>query len=156
VQGRKVIVVLTDGMDIDSAWATAQSVLERVQAANVPVYALQCDTTLDPRPGPPTVPPRGTKVEGAGPWSFDPGKAYEAGRRFLADLAHTSGGRVERAAMPEEIAQAFARIAEEVRRQYVLYYYPPPPARDGAFHTIRVESSRPDVTIRARAGYRAR
>jgi Ca-activated chloride channel family protein len=155
VQGRKVLVVLTDGMDIDSAWATAQSAVERVQSANVAVYALQCDTTRDPRPGPPTILPRGTKVEGTGPWSFDVGKAYEAGRRFLADLAHTSGGRVEDAAMPEEIAQTLARIAEEVRRQYVLYYYPSTPAGDGAFHTIRVESSRPGVTIRARTGYRA-
>jgi VWFA-related protein len=100
--------------------------------------------------------PRGTELPALPPGFFDERKAFDTASRWVADLARTSGGRVERASTPEEIALALARIADEVRRQYVLYYYPANTARDGAFHTIRVESSRPGVTMRTRTGYRAR
>jgi VWFA-related protein len=155
VQGRKVMVVLSDGLDVDSGWATSWSVLERVQAANVAIYALQYDTAADPAFGRMRMLPKGVRVDAMPAGLWDQAAADRAGR-FLDDIARTSGGRVVRAAMPEDIARAFDEIAAEVRQQYVLYYYPPPTARDGALHTIRVEALRPGVSVRTRTAYRAR
>lgn len=157
MQGRKVMIVMTDGLDVDSGWATASSVLERLQASDVPVYVLQCDTTGD---GPDqrgllmvTTPGEGTQIV-----AFPPPErgGIEEASRFLANVAQVSGGRVVRAAMPDEIARVLGTVAEEVRHQYLLYYYPPNMARDGTFHAIRVESTRAGVVIRTKAGYLAR
>jgi VWFA-related protein len=51
--------------------------------------------------------------------------------------------------------QAFAGIAEELRRQYWLGYYPTNSARDGRYRKIQVTTNIPNVAIRARDGYRA-
>ncbi len=51
--------------------------------------------------------------------------------------------------------QAFASVAEELRRQYWLGYYPTNTARDGRYRKILVTVDRPDVVIRAGDGYRA-
>jgi Ca-activated chloride channel family protein len=156
VQGRKVMVVLTDGLDVDSDWATGRSVLERVQAADVPVYALQYDTSADPRMGPIRVLPKGTRVDTDAPAFHDDELARAQANRFLEDVTRASGGRVVRAKMPDEIARAFEGIAAEVRQQLVLYYYPAGTPVKGGLHAIRVETNRSGVTIRARTGYRTR
>jgi VWFA-related protein len=157
VQGRKVMVVLTDGLDVDSEWATAQGVLERVQSADVPVYALQYDTSGDASmPGAIRVLPKGVRMETGLPGSSEAEQARASADRFLDAVTRASGGRVVRAKMPDEIAAAFEGIADEVRQQLVLYYYPAGTPVKGGLHAIRVETKRPGVTIRARAGYRTR
>jgi Ca-activated chloride channel family protein len=166
VAGRQALVLLTDGVDVGSGFATAPGTRERVQAANVPVYVLEYDTRSDPRLLGVKVLPRGTSVLD-GPVYLGDKRPYEAADRYLRDLSEGSGGRVERAATADQMLESFARISAELRQQYVLYYYPtrpgarqPPaarpgaPPRDGAFHRIRIEVNRPGVSVRTRAGYR--
>jgi hypothetical protein len=43
-----------------------------------------------------------------------------------------------------------------LRTQYLLGYYPTNRAKDGGYRKIQVKTSRKDVAIRARPGYRAR
>ena len=50
----------------------------------------------------------------------------------------------------------FASIAEELRYQYRLSYYPANSKQDGAFRAIKVRVEKPDLIVRARAGYKAR
>jgi Ca-activated chloride channel family protein len=54
------------------------------------------------------------------------------------------------------LPQAFAAIADELRTQYLLGYYPKERAPDGVYRKIQVKTSRKDIAIRARPGYRAR
>jgi VWFA-related protein len=151
---RKAVVLLTDGVDVGSGFATAQAAIERFQSSNVPVFALRYDTRGDLRPGAPSVMPRSAVPLAVPSGLFYQEPFYETARRFLWDLGQASGGRVDVAAAPEEIAKGFGRIAAELRRQYVLYYYSPH-ARGEGMHRIRVEVGRPGLVVRSRTMFRA-
>ncbi len=81
---------------------------------------------------------------------------YFMADRYLTDLADRSGGQVYRADNVGALPQAFAAIAAELRTQYLLGYYPSNPERDGSYRKISVKTTRKDIAIRARPGYRAR
>jgi len=154
IAGRKAMIVLTDGMDVGSQLAGATGVMARLEAANIPVYAVQFGPSQSRRtaqrrqqpPGKPlTTPER----------SFDRIISFDHATQYLEELARNTGGLFQPAAAADAIVQAFRRAADDLRSQYVLYYYPSNQALDGTFRRIRVEVRRPGVTIRARAGYRA-
>ena len=75
---------------------------------------------------------------------------------YLKDLADRSGGQLYRADTVAVLPLAFAAIAAELRTQYLLGYYPTNREHDGAYRKIQVKTSRKDIAIRARPGYRAR
>lgn len=75
---------------------------------------------------------------------------------YLGTIADRSGGRVYRADNVGVLPQAFAAIADELRTQYLLGYYPIKKDHDGSYRKIQVKTSRKDIAIRARPGYRAR
>ena len=52
------------------------------------------------------------------------------------------------------LPRAFQQIAEELRTQYSLGYYPTNTARAGKYRKIRVRTTRKDVAVRTRPGYR--
>lgn len=80
---------------------------------------------------------------------------YSLADKYLNDLATVSGGKLHRADTLVSLPDAFARIAAELRTQYALGYYPSNPRRDGSYRKIQVRTTRKDVVIRARPGYRA-
>jgi Mg-chelatase subunit ChlD len=75
---------------------------------------------------------------------------------YLKDLADRSGGQLYRADTVTVLPQAFAAIAAELRTQYLLGYYPTNREHDGAYRKIQVKTSRKDIAIRSRPGYRAK
>ncbi|HMV50020.1 MAG TPA: VWA domain-containing protein [Blastocatellia bacterium] len=81
--------------------------------------------------------------------------AYREADRYLKELASVSGGELYRADTLSDLPDAFARIAGELRNQYLLGYYPTNTARDGKYRKIQVRTSRKDTVVRARPGYRA-
>jgi len=83
-------------------------------------------------------------------------RLYLMADSYLRELADRSGGRVYRADTVGVLPQAFAAIAAELRTQYLLGYYPTNRVHDGAYRKIQVKTSRRDIGIRARPGYRAR
>jgi Mg-chelatase subunit ChlD len=80
---------------------------------------------------------------------------YFTADRYLKALAEKSGGRLLRADNLGSLPEAFANIAGELRTQYSIGYYPTNKARDESYRTIKVNSTRKNVAIRARPGYRA-
>ncbi|MFB3814935.1 MAG: VWA domain-containing protein [Terriglobales bacterium] len=76
------------------------------------------------------------------------GRSYEA----LRQLAQLSGGQLFKHSDRARLTEAFARIDEELRSQYVVAFRPA--VHDGRFHRleVRVNAGRP-VTVAARAGY---
>lgn len=126
------------------------------------------DPFPDAPPAPPIVDPTGTSTgTGTRPStstntrSNDPikvalDKAYLMADNYLKTLADRSGGQAYRADTIAMLPQAFAAIASELRTQYLLGYYPTNRTQNGAYRKIQVTTSRKDVTIRARPGYRPR
>jgi uncharacterized protein YegL len=80
---------------------------------------------------------------------------YLTADTYLAELANKSGGRLLRADTLVSLPDAFAKIAAELRTQYTIGYYPTNKARDGQYRKIKVTSTRKNVAVRARPGYRA-
>jgi Mg-chelatase subunit ChlD len=74
---------------------------------------------------------------------------------YLMELANKSGGRLLRADTLASLPDAFAKIAAELRTQYSIGYYPSDKTRDGQYRKIKVASTRKNVVVRARPGYRA-
>jgi VWFA-related protein len=83
-------------------------------------------------------------------------QAYFMADSYLRELANRSGGQVHRADTLAMVPQAFAAIAAELRTQYSLGYYPTNREKDGKYRKIQVKTTRKDVAIRARPGYRAK
>ena len=164
IQGRKAIVVLTDGVDTASKLATAQNTLEMVSQTGVVTYAIQYETrnegaplmkptSLPPYPGKPFVGGLGfVQQDDAAPPKRD---RYLIATDFLKSLAAYSGARYLRAETMEGATFAFALIANEIRHQYTLSYYSSNAMRDGAYRKIEVTLPHGnDLIIRARQGYR--
>jgi hypothetical protein len=80
---------------------------------------------------------------------------YRTAALYLNELASASGGNVNFAEDLSSLPTAFAKIADELRKQYSLGYYPTNQTRDGRYHKLQVKVRRKSVVVRARPGYRA-
>ena len=81
-------------------------------------------------------------------------RIYKLADAYLEEIANTSGGRLIRADNNMMLPRAFQQIAEELRTQYSLGYYPTNAQRSGKYRKIRVRTTRKDVAVRTRPGYR--
>jgi len=81
--------------------------------------------------------------------------AYATADKYLETLAEKSGGRLLRADTLDSLPDAFAKIAAELRTQYLLGYYPLNKERDERYRKIQVTTRRKNVVVRARPGYLA-
>ena len=117
-------------------------------------------------PFPDTTTPRQTRPPNTGGSPTEPTKKddsitamlnqlYLMADSYLDKLAERSGGQVYRADSMTMLPQAFAAIAAELRTQYLLGYYPANRNKDGSYRKIQVKTTRKDIAIRARPGYRA-
>lgn len=127
--GRRVIVIVSDGIDTTSR-ADFEMTMHSVLADDCQVFVVQ--TGL---------------YDGANL------RALAAERR-MEQLAAQTGGAAYIPKTTSALDFAFKEIAADLAQQYVLSYYQPEEHRDGRFHAIdlRVKSRR-DVRVRARKGY---
>jgi Ca-activated chloride channel family protein len=136
-EGRRAIVVLTDGVDTSSQ-RTPDEVIARSRALDVPIYSVSVVSPLDD-PGSPSF--LGKKEAGEA----------AAATETLARYAALSGGAAFRVSNPAALRLAADRIAGELKHQYRLGWDPPTgPAR---FRRVVVQSTRKGVTVRTRTGY---
>lgn len=112
----------------------------------------------DPTSRPPTIPtnslPDGGRKNDTLSAMLD--QMYLMADSYLGQLADRSGGQVYRADNVGLLPQAFAAIAAELRTQYLLGYYPANRELDGRYRKIQVKTTRKDLSIRSRPGYRTR
>lgn len=158
ISGRRAIVLLTDGVDTTSVGATSLSSMRAAEAAGISVYSLQYDTVRDEKsmvnsvarrsyPGGPTV--FSTPVQN----DKSRKRAFEEATVYLRTIADITGGRFYSADGVADLARAFARVAEELRQQYVLAYYPSVVTQRGEHRRLKVSVNRPGLKIRARSSY---
>ncbi|MBZ5500421.1 MAG: VWA domain-containing protein [Acidobacteriia bacterium] len=147
-QGRKAIVLLTDGQDYGSDIAQDDMIRAVLDAGVVvyPVFYAVSRRELVKKLFGVTLPkgPAG----GAG-WEED----ERAAAALLRRTAEESGGVFYRSESAD-FRRTFAKVAEELRHQYLLAFYPDPSRADDAPHTLTVAVSLPDLVVRARRSYR--
>jgi Ca-activated chloride channel family protein len=131
VEGRKVILVFTDGDDTESHNASLGKVIDRARAEEVMIYAIGLESQYF----------NGQRTVRSRP---------DGGLRKIAD--ETGGGYFE-LNKTAELAPTFTRVAQELHSQYVLGFTPT--VLDGKVHKLAVRVKQPGMTARARKSYLA-
>ncbi|HWF89684.1 MAG TPA: VWA domain-containing protein [Pyrinomonadaceae bacterium] len=165
IQGRKAVVLFTDGVDTTSHRASYDSTLRLAEESDAPIYSVDYDTSGFagggmgggiPLPGGrgrilglPLPSPGG--IPGGIPGS-SPGD-YRRAVAYLHALSNATGGRFYSGDSMFGIAQAFTWIAEELGRQYSLGYYPSTPGKDGERRQIKVKVTESDLVVKGRDSY---
>ena len=88
------------------------------------------------------------------PWTGRGAEPFP-GIRTAQEFTAETGGIAYSAADEKEFAAAFRRIALVFSNLYAFGYHPRNPARDGRFHKITIQCTRPQVKIITREGYYA-
>jgi VWFA-related protein len=170
IEGRKAIVLFTDGVDTASYQATYQSTLREVEELDALIYPIQYDTTdfvdAQTRTNATIVtttlsgrhfPTRSSsRVIYGTPKASGPGTSiddYKLANQYLHQLATKTGGRLYGANDRTQLSDAFSKIAEELRHQYSLGYYPQTTLQSGERREIKVRVDQPNVAVRARDSY---
>jgi Ca-activated chloride channel homolog len=129
---RKAIVIISDGGDNHSRYRSPQ-IEALVREADVQIYAMGV---------------------------FDPlaslGLAPEliSGPRLLSEIATQTGGRAFAATAAGDLPSIAARIAVELRNEYVLGYYPKNSAHDGKYRKVEIKVSQPVGVSAVKAHWR--
>ncbi len=146
-EGRKAVILLTDGEDTGSTEAP-DSVIQLARNSGVVVYPLFY-----------AIPPSemSKKLFGVslpkGLASDTEWKAEEGiAAAWLKHVAEESAGVFYRSDLAD-LKKVFGKVANELRCQYLLAFYPNPVSVDSSEHSLRIELSRTDLNVRARRSY---
>ena len=173
IQGRKAVVLFTDGVDTTSRRGTYATNVRDAEEIDALIYPVQYDTYFDVNAGGSTWPGTGRvptspadiliQILGGGGIGGRRGRSgggtgssradYEQANRYLRDLAEQTGARQFHADSTSNLAYAFSNVAEELRRQYSLGFYPKRPPQEGQRRRIRVRVNEPNHAVRARDSY---
>lgn len=176
IDGRKAMVLFTDGVDTTSKRASYESNVRDAEELDALVYPVKFDTYADMSggggwPGGGGGSQRGkggilgdlvsiilgggitiNSGGGGGGGRGTSREEYERGDQYLRDMARVTGARLYNAEM-QNLDFAFRSVAEELRRQYSLGYYPTNKPVAGERRGIRVRVGRPELVVRTRDSY---
>jgi Ca-activated chloride channel family protein len=161
VPGRKVMILITDGVDTRSRIADSVSTLKGVEEGNLLIYVIQCRADSNPAivKGLPAglVSPRTGWIPSFLNKALEGQENRYAGAdKYLQNLSTGSGGELYFAAAPGDVKDILAHIADELGHEYTICYYPSNARSDASYHHLHVTVDVPGLQIRARQGYRAR
>jgi Ca-activated chloride channel family protein len=128
VEGRKVVLVFTDGDDTASRTGMG-SVLDRARDQEVMIYSIGLES------------------------EYFNGQRQVRSRpdRGLRRLSEETGGGYFELKRTDELAPTFTRVAQELHSQYTLGFTPA--MLDGKEHKLMVRMKQPGMTARARRTY---
>jgi Ca-activated chloride channel family protein len=136
-QGRRVVVLLSDGSDVNSVLSMAD-VVRKARTCQSLIYWIQ--------------------LEGGGKH-----KSYRTSWRGHAEndqdykdlvrAVEESGGRIQPVARTSDIEAIFRGIMQELREQFAIGYYPSNLKNDGSWHSVKVNVDQPGYKVRTANGY---
>jgi Ca-activated chloride channel family protein len=130
IDGRRVVLVFTDGEDTSSRIGF-KNVLERARDEEVMVYSIGLESEYF----------NGMRVVRSRP------------SRDLRRISDETGGGYFELQKTDELAPTFTRVAQELRSQYLIGFAPV--ALDNRVHKLEVKVNKPGMTVRARKSYLA-
>jgi VWFA-related protein len=128
--GRKIMILISDGDD-NLSLETLSGTLEMAQKSDVSIYSISTNSS--------------------GFFGLTAPKAD----KVLKRLAEDTGGRAFFPFKAEDLSASFQDISAELRSQYSLAYRSSNPTRDGSFRSIKIETDRRNLKVKARRGYYA-
>jgi Ca-activated chloride channel family protein len=128
IDGRRVVVVFTDGDDFGSRLGLGDAI-ERARIDNVMVYAIGLESDY---------------FNGAQ-------RVRSRPDRGLKRLADETGGGFFELKKTAELGPTFTRVAQELHSQYVIGFSPA--TWDGKVHKLEVRVKKPGMTARGRKSY---
>jgi VWFA-related protein len=133
--GRKVIVVITDGVD-EGSKLPIEEAIEAAQKSDAVIYSILYED-------------RGFYSRFGG-FSFGGG-----GEAALHKMSDATGGHVFRVDNRHPLDEVFKELQEEMRTQYAIGYTPTNEVRDGSYRKLEVRMVNKDLKAQARKGYYA-
>jgi VWFA-related protein len=125
--GRKILVLYTDGGDTRSALGYSDAIT-LLRASDVTVYSV-------------------------GFLQHQPSAVRGEQRMRLEQMAELTGGHAIFPLSMKEVEAAYGRIAAQIRAQYSLGYVSTNTAADGKWRKVDIKVRRPGVRVRTRKGY---
>jgi VWFA-related protein len=171
-QGRKVLILFSDGVDRESK-TTLSHALETAQRADTVVYAILSPSRREYEEGG----GRRGGMGGGGPWGRQgggypgggyPGGGYPGGgggrrspseeqhpdgKKILDRIAKETGGRMFEVSKKQTVEQIYQQIQDELKAQYRLGFTPDRAVTDSDYHKIQLTTKKKDFTVQAREGY---
>ncbi|MBC7798501.1 MAG: VWA domain-containing protein [Pyrinomonadaceae bacterium] len=140
VNGRRVIVIVSDGVDTLSD-STLEETVKEAQLANCQIYVVK---TTDFE-----------NFQITGQRGTNANLRDLSAERRMQELATQTGGTVYSPLDEKELDAAFIQIAAELSQQYILSYYPTETKRgNGDFKQIELRVvNKPNLSVRTRKGY---
>jgi Ca-activated chloride channel family protein len=152
LEGRKAVILFTDGIDTASSEIEEEDTLDAViESEDVIIYPIRYGTRRDVE----------KKILSSNRYTStqlqskqgELDKAYKSADEYLHKLAEYSGGILERADELGDLGKAFQKIANELRQQYVIGYYPENLTASDNDRKIKIKVKRDSAKVRARPGY---
>ncbi len=133
--GRKVVVVITDGVDQGSRLNINQAI-EAAQKADAVIYSIDYS---DP------------SAYGGYGMVFGGG----GGEGYLRKMSDETGGHVFKVDRKHTLDDVFKQLQEEMRTQYAIGYTPMNDTKDGSYRKLDIKTGNKDFKVQARKGYYA-
>ena len=153
-QGRKALIILTDGVDHGSK-ESLNTAIASAQRADTAVYSiLFADEDAYGSGGRGGYGGHGGYGGGGrGGGGRYPQQDRPDGKKVLERISKETGGQLFEVKKKLPIEEIYAQIEEELRNQYSLAYTPDRPGDDATYHLIHVTVNQKDLIVQAREGY---
>ncbi|MBI2833244.1 MAG: VWA domain-containing protein [Acidobacteria bacterium] len=130
IEGRRVVLVFTDGEDSASQMTLGRAI-DRARNEEMMVYAIGLESD----------------------YFLGPQRVRTKPDRGLKKIADETGGGYFELKKTDELGPAFTRVAQELHSQYVIGFAPQ--LLDGKVHKLAVKLTKPGMSARARKSYLA-
>jgi VWFA-related protein len=144
-QGRKALILLTDGVDAGSK-TTLSAAIEAAQRADTLVYSvLFADSDAYGN--------RGIVSGRIGGGGRRGGMGPADGKKVLGQIALETGGRFFEVTRKQTLAMVYDAIDVDLRHQYSIGYTPDRGENPPSYHKIKLTAKQKGYTVQARQGY---
>jgi VWFA-related protein len=148
-QGRKALIILSDGVDRGSKESLNEAIAS-AQRADTIVYSILFKDDEGGGGYPGMMGPRGGYGRHGG--RFPPQEERPDGKKILQQISKETGGQLYQVSKKDTVDKIYAQIEEELRNQYSLGYTPDKDTGAG-YHRIQLSTKNKELVVQARDGY---
>ena len=169
IEGRKAVILFTDGVDTTSRRSNDMRNLSDAMELDALIYPIRYDTfadvqamkrgTIATKPPPIRIPIPGQGTDripfpmptiGSPSSQGTTAEEYQKAAEYLDQLSQRTGGRTYEASTLGNLSDAYSRIASELREFYSIAYYPRDDRVSGKTANVKVRVDQPGLVVRSR------